>query len=189
MARNTPSPASGGRLGWGRPDQRDMAEGPEQPYRLTPTPALPPRTGEGDSSQRQMMIPNILFPLAIIMAHRLNLMARNTPSRAIRVARKLTGWLGTPLPPRAGEGWDGGGDQTSGTWLRAQSSLTDLPPPRPSPAHGGGRFQPAANDDTEYPLSPRNLSGSEPDWMARNTPSPASGGRLGWGATRPAGHG
>jgi len=77
-----------------------------------------------------------------------------------------------PLPPRAGEGWDGG---ASGAITQGKR-VHELAPPRPSPASGGGRGIRA--------LLFISVNGEERKPHSCTAPSPARGERLGWGRFR-----
>src|SRR5690606_33531894 len=104
-----PSPACGGRLGWGPRRRRACC------FRrlAAPTPPSPAGGGGGQGPGGPGGAPPPL-PRG---------RGRGTTIRKLR-----------PLPPLAGEGWDGG---------RAAGALAAfvvwLPPPRPSPVSGGGR--------------------------------------------------
>src|SRR5690606_28284333 len=80
---------------------------------VAPTPALPRERGRGPRAWRAVC-PTPTLPRG---------RGRGTTIRKLR-----------PLPPLAGEGWDGG--RAAGALA---ASVAWLPPPRPSPVSGGGR--------------------------------------------------
>jgi len=99
-----------------------------------------------------------------------------------------------PLPPRAGEGWDGGafgdGCLTGGIDVHALAHFRSAHffrrlPPQPSPASGGGgglRLRSLHCRHLSFFLFSRS---AERTWQRfGGSPSPARGGRLGWGCFR-----
>src|SRR5690606_40945495 len=104
-----PSPAGGGRLGWGAAPQGRKAPAPP----ACPHPDPPPCTGEG------------------VMA------AGMRPESGDHVGRHAHPAFAShpPLPPLAGEGWDGGTRRRGGR--RQGYPLAPTPPPPPTPRVGG----------------------------------------------------
>ena len=109
---------------------------------VAPTPALPRERGRGPRAWRAVC-PTPTLPRG---------RGRGTTIRKLR-----------PLPPLAGEGWDGG---------RAAGALAAfvvwLPPPRPSPVSGGGR-QGHGGPCAPAPASLASGEGPRARWAVRPT--------------------
>src|SRR5690606_23828886 len=122
---------------------------------VAPTPALPRGRGRGPRAWRAVC-PTPTLPRG---------RGRGTTIRKLR-----------PLPPLAGEGWDGG--RAAGALA---ASVAWLPPPGPPPRAGEGAKGVAGRVPHSNPPSRAGTGHHDPQAPA---PSPACGGRLGWGPRR-----
>src|SRR5690554_515323 len=211
-----PSPACGGRLGWGprrrraccfrrlaaptrpspagggggqgrggpcAPLQPSLAGGDGAPRSASsgPFPRLRGKVGMGAAPQARLLLPSPVCPHPALPR------GRGSGPRAWRAVcptptlprgrgrgttiRKLR-----PLPPLAGEGWDGG--RAAGALA---ASVAWLPPPGPPPRAGEGGKGVAGRVPHSNPPSRAGTGHHDPQAPA---PSPACGGRLGWGPRR-----
>src|SRR5690606_9287960 len=143
---------------------RERGRGPRAWRAVCPTPTLPRGRGRGTTIRKLRPLP----PLAG---------EGWDGGRAAGALAASVAWLPPPgPPPLAGEGWAGG--RAAGALA---ASVAWLPPPGPPPRAGEGAKGVAGRVPHSNPPSRAGTGHHDPQAPA---PSPACGGRLGWGPRR-----